>query len=109
MDVLDDVRPRDVQDFRTVLAPQVVGLDGQGRRMDHGAHGPVEDEDTALQGVVSACWRSSGVSIEEKGCPTIFSVSRMIAQDNVMRYDLAVRFPGPVGTAWTDPRFAHRG
>src|ERR1019366_8228276 len=38
-------------DFRTVLPPQVVGLDGQGRLMDHGAHGPVEHEYTLFQAV----------------------------------------------------------
>src|ERR1019366_8158523 len=51
MDVLNDVGPRDVEDFRTVLPPQVVGLDGQGRLMDHGAHGPVEHEYTLFQAV----------------------------------------------------------
>ena len=52
VDVLDDVGPRDVEDFGTVLAPQVVGLDGEGRRVDHGAHGAVEDEDTLFQDVL---------------------------------------------------------
>ena len=51
MDILDDVGPRDVEDFRTVLPPQVVGLDGERRLMDHGAHGPVEHEYTLFQAV----------------------------------------------------------
>ena len=51
VDVLDDVGARDVEDFGTVLAPQVVGLDGKGRLMDHGAHGPVEDQYTLFQAV----------------------------------------------------------
>src|ERR1035441_8658692 len=51
MDVLYDVGPRDVEDFRTVLPPQVVGPDGQGCLMDHGAHSPVEHEYTLFQAV----------------------------------------------------------
>ena len=49
MDVLYDVGPRDVQNFRTVLPPQVVGLNVQGRLVEHGAHGPVQHQYTFFQ------------------------------------------------------------
>ena len=51
MNILDDVGARDVEDLGTVLPPQVVGLDGQRRLMNHGAHGPVEDQDTLFQAI----------------------------------------------------------
>ena len=66
MDILDDVGPRDVEDFRTVLPPQVVGLDGKGRRMDHGAHGPVEDEYTLFQAVFERLLTLQGFG--HRGC-----------------------------------------
>ena len=51
MNILDDVGARDVEDFGTVLPPQVVGLDGQRGLMNHGAHGPVEDQYTVFQAI----------------------------------------------------------
>ena len=46
MNAADDVGAGDVENLGTVFAPQVVGLDGKGRLVNHGAHGAIDDEDT---------------------------------------------------------------
>ena len=51
VDILYDVGARDVEDLRAILSPQVVGLNGKGRRMDHGAHGAIEDKYTLFQDI----------------------------------------------------------
>src|ERR1039458_9192724 len=78
MDMLYDVGPRDVEDFGTVLTPQVVGLDGKGRLMDHGAHGPVEDEYTLFQAVFERLLTLLGFG--HRGC-AFFSLTGQAAWD----------------------------
>src|SRR5262249_10343563 len=51
MDAGDDVGAGGVEDFGAILAPEVVGLDGQRNLVNHGSHGPIENEDTLLQDV----------------------------------------------------------
>ena len=51
VNVADDVRPRGHQDFRTVLAPQIVRLDRERHLVQHTPHASIENEDTFIEDV----------------------------------------------------------
>jgi hypothetical protein len=52
VDAVNQIRTRDGEDFRAILAAEKIRLDGQRRLVNHGAHGSIDDQNPGGEGVL---------------------------------------------------------
>jgi hypothetical protein len=61
VDLPNDIRPGLQQDLRAVLQTAVIPLHIKSKGMDIGAHGPIEHQHTALQGLEERGWLAAHI------------------------------------------------